>query len=88
MAKPMKFPEMNTIFAETQPEYTSLPTVREPDGCVTSCWKLTWLERIKLLFTGKVWVQQLTFSMALQPLRVAVDKPIFKLASDNRPPLI
>ncbi len=43
------------------------------EGCMT-CWKMTWRERIKALFTGCVWVAVEVGGMSL--LRVQIDKPI------------
>lgn len=75
---PVAFPEANITYAETQPEYQKLPSYLNPHdatGEVISCWKPSVRERIKLLFTGKVWVHSLTFCQPLQPLFVQVDKP-------------
>lgn len=86
MATPIRFNEVNCTFAETQPQYTTLPTVIELDGCVTSCWQLTRWERIKLLFTGKIWLQQLAYGHALQPQRLLVDKPAFTMSENKDGP--
>lgn len=76
---PIDFPEGKHIFAEHQPEYQRLPTAvsAHTDGCTASCWKLTWRERLRLLFTGRLWIEQLTFHRPLQPIRPSVDKPDF-----------
>lgn len=85
MASPINFPEVNCTYAETQPEYMRLPTFKDatPLGIVTSCWKLTWRERIKLFFTGRVWVQQMSFHERLQPQCICIDSP---LGTPNAPP--
>jgi hypothetical protein len=73
--KPIEFKEANFTFAINQPQYRPLPTWRGDDGTVISCWKLTRKERLKLLFTGRIWLRVLTFNQPLQPQRLDVDRP-------------
>lgn len=72
--RPVNFVEMNCVYAENQPEYLPLPALKEPyevEGVwsITSCWELSWRERIKLFFQGHVYVTQLSGGH-LQPQRV------------------
>lgn len=62
--KPIKFKEQNIIFAENQPEYLPLPAFKNnsPQGEVISCWQLSWKERLRILWTGKLWVSLLSFN--------------------------
>jgi len=76
--KPIEFPEMNCTFAKNQPQYLPLPALREQDGHVTSCWRAALAERLYFLFTGKMWLTQMTFGSPLQPLRPAILKPVIK----------
>ena len=77
--RPVFFPGSNCVFAKDQPEYLPLPAHRSGyDGTVTSCWKLTWRERLKVIFTGRVWLQQLAFGSPLQPQRPSIDRPMLK----------
>jgi len=76
--KAIEFPEHNMVLAKDQPEYLPLPVFRAPDGLVVSCYRLTWRERLKLLFTGRFWLQQLTFNQPLQPQCPTVDYPFAK----------
>ncbi len=74
--KPVPFPQANVTYAEHQPEYLPLPACRElavPFIPVTSCWGMTWRERLRVFFTGRVFVQMLTFGQPLQPLRVTAE---------------
>ena len=71
----IKFKECNIVIAENQPEYLNLPAHRSQDGVVTSCWSLNMIERIKVLFSGKLFLQILTFNKPLQPLKLTVEKP-------------
>lgn len=73
--KPIKFKEANVTFAENQPEYLPLPAFRSADGLVITCWRLSWMERIKLLMTGRLWLLNLTFNQPLQPVMLQVKYP-------------
>lgn len=76
--KPIQFPEQTMILAKDQPEYQPLPIhIGEvPEVTMTSCWQLTLWERVKLLFTGKLWIMQLTFGNRLQPQLPTIKKPL------------
>lgn len=77
--KPIEFEGQNTVFAEHQPEYLPLPAhvLAGNQGTTTFCWKLTWRERLKVLRTGKLWHQVLTFKQPLQPQMITAEKPRF-----------
>lgn len=74
---PISFPEVNTVFGEGQPEYRPFPThhTKNQEGQIIACWKLSFRERLKILFTGKMWHSIYTFYGPLQPQLLAVDKP-------------
>jgi len=71
----VKFKEQNAVFAENQPEYLNLPTHKSNDGRVISCWRLTFLERMRLVFSGRIWVSLLTFNNPLQPQKLEIKSP-------------
>jgi len=73
--KPIPFEEQNSVYAEDQPEYLPLPVHKTEDGRVISCWGLSFWERIKVLFRGKVWLHVSTFNSPLQPLYTSTDSP-------------
>jgi hypothetical protein len=77
MARPVDFPGSNIVFAKDQPQYLPLPAYLSNDheGRVTSCWALSVRERLRLLFTGRVWLTVWTFQARLQPQRLGVDRP-------------
>jgi hypothetical protein len=81
--KLIEFKEQNIIIAKDQPEYLPLPARRSDDGQVICCWKLSIKERIKLLFTGRVWHIILTFNEPLQPQLLVVNKPQFPKDDSN-----
>jgi hypothetical protein len=75
--KPIEFPEQTHVLAKDQPEYQPLPVhiVDEPERRMISCWQLTWQERLKILFKGRLWLSQMTFGRSLQPQRPDVVSP-------------
>lgn len=73
---PSDFPESSGSHGDTQPQYLTLPTHISEDGTmVTSCWHLSWGDRLRLLWTGRLWLQQLTFGNSLQPQLPHSNKP-------------
>ena len=67
--KPIKFKEQNITFAENQPQYMPLPAFKDSsnEGIVIFCEYLSLWERLRVLFTGKIWVRFLTFNKPLTP---------------------
>lgn len=79
---PTTFPESNVTFAKDQPEYLPLPAWRDDEGQVVSCWELTFLERLKVLFGANIWLSQLTFNQPLQPQKPYIGSPFTLQASE------
>ena len=74
----VKFKEHNIVFGEGQFEYQPLPAFHDqtdPTGKIVCCWKLSLIERVKVLFTGIVWHEILTFRRPLQPQMLHIHKP-------------
>lgn len=71
---PIEFPQQTTIWAKDQPLYLPLPAYTNKIETI-SCWKLTWMERIKILFSGKLWLRQMNFGDNLQPQAPCVESP-------------
>jgi hypothetical protein len=67
--KPLEFKEQNIVFAKDQPEYMPLPghKVNDERGEFIFCMGLSFTERLRLLFTGKLWCSLLTFNKPLTP---------------------
>lgn len=85
--KPIKFKHHNTVFAKDQPEYLPLPALRldTPQGEVISCWKLSFKERLKILFTGRMWLSLMSFNRPLTPSFLSVNrKDVFSVSTDNK----
>jgi len=51
---PIHFAQANRTFTSAEAE--PLPAHADR-GIVTSCWQLTWRERLQLLWTGRLWAQ-------------------------------
>ena len=71
---PIEFPEQTIVWAKDQPEYQPLPAYTDERQTI-SCWALTWRERIRVLWTGRLWLRQLNFGGALQPQLPEVVSP-------------
>jgi hypothetical protein len=57
-------------FAKDQPQYRPLPAIviAGPDGRVITRWVLTDAERAQIAAGADLYIQQLTFGHALQPM--------------------
>lgn len=78
--KIIDFPEATTTYAKNQPPYKPLSAFQFGDasGRIACCWQLSFRERLRLLFTGRIWQQVLTFNQPLQPQLLTVEKPEMK----------
>lgn len=67
---PIDFEGRTHLLAKDQDEYITLPIEYHDDayGTITSCWKLSFWERITVLFTGVIWHDELTFHTNAQPV--------------------
>jgi len=67
--KPVEFKHQNIVFAKDQPEYQPLPALKlsTVEGEVISCWKLSFRERFRILFLGRVWLSLMSFNEPLTP---------------------
>ncbi|HDY89509.1 MAG TPA: hypothetical protein ENH82_15525 [bacterium] len=74
--KALEFKEQNCTFAADQPEYLPLPghKVESKEGSFIFCMGLSFWERLKILFRGKIWVSLMTFNKPLTPSYFTVDK--------------
>jgi hypothetical protein len=78
--KPIMFRESNVVFAKNQETYLSLPAYRDDEqgGRIFHCWKLSLRERLKVLLTGRLWINVLNFHQPPQPILPMVDCPFLK----------
>lgn len=65
----IEFDKVNLRIAEDQPEYETLPVFHDPkEGSVTFCFELSPDELEQVGKTGCIWIKQLTFNKAMQPI--------------------
>jgi hypothetical protein len=72
---PVPFREQNIVFvapAGMEDRVDSLPAFKG-EGQVISCWHLTLWERLKLLFTGRLWFS--VMGNAQPPIWLGVHRP-------------
>lgn len=84
--KPVNFKHQNVVFAKYQPEYQPLPALKldTPQGEVISCWQMSFKERIKVLFTGKVWLSFCSFNKPLTPSYMSTNrKNVYSYPDDD-----
>lgn len=77
--EPINFKEANLTLAKNQPQYKQLPVYYDPhnSGVMIYCYKVSWLERLRILFSGKIWASQLTYNNGFNPVNMAADKDHF-----------
>ena len=68
--KPKEFKGQNVVFAENQEEYGNLPAFRNQskEGEVVTFWELEEGDLEMIKEQGGVWLMQMTFNQALQPV--------------------
>ncbi len=71
---PVEFPQQTIVWAKDQPPYLPLPAFTNEKETI-SCWQLTWTERLKVLFFGKLWLRQMNYGARLQPQAPCIDSP-------------
>ena len=71
---PIEFPEQTIVWAKNQPPYLPLPAYTNERETI-SCWALSWRERFRVLWTGRLWLRQMNFGQALQPQAPCIESP-------------
>lgn len=75
MIKSIDFKYSNAVYGKNQDEYENLYVLKfDENGEVISCWKLSFIDRLKILLTGKMWISVLTFGNKFQPMKLSVNK--------------
>lgn len=65
-----------SVYGQNQPEYLPLPALRNPQGTgIATRWRLSWGERLRLLWTGDLFIEVLTFGKPLQPIKPSAEEP-------------
>ena len=76
--KHVKFKDSNRVFGKEQSEYETLHALALRNGTITSCWKLSLMDSIRIMFTGKVWLCLKTSENSLPPQLLSTTKPFRK----------
>lgn len=79
--EPIKFPQQTHTLAENQPEYTPLPVHIDQNNSavpMTCCMKLSPKEMSQVRLTGEIWITQLTFGNAFQPISLSIENPFIQ----------
>ncbi len=75
--KPIEFPEQTKVLGKpasmTDEECGSMAVWTDGKQCI-SCWVGSWRERLKFLFTGKMWLSVITGTSIQPPVWV---KPFY-----------
>ena len=73
--EPIKFNENNKVYYKGHENlYDALPALLFDDGEVVTCWKLSFKDILRLIFTRKLWLSVATFNNPLQPLFMSTNK--------------
>ena len=71
----VEFKGCNVELAKNQKEYKTLPAFHDTEnGIVVTCYKLSFKDLLKIIFTRKVWLGQMTFNKPLQPQKLSVNR--------------
>jgi hypothetical protein len=70
------------LYAKDQPQYQPLPVYKFDDGTIISRWKLSWKERLLVLFKGDIYLWIMTFNKPLQPIIINVNKPELEIDTE------
>lgn len=73
---PITFAEQNFVFRGGQ-SFNDLPCFENGTETI-SRWQLTWRERFRIFFTGKLWVRQVNWGAPLQAQLPQVESPFVK----------
>jgi hypothetical protein len=70
------FEDQEVVYAKDQPEYEPLPALLIDGGeTVITRWRLSWRERLSILFRGDLYLWVYTFRRPLQPVLLQTEKP-------------
>lgn len=72
--KPVKFAESNMVFGAGQSEYKELPALATEDGQIITFWKMSLVERLRVLFSRGVWLSMITFNRGVSPVYMTTKK--------------
>lgn len=68
--------------AENQPEYRTLPSLAIDDNTFLTRWKVPFLHRLRILFSGNIFIEIMHFRKPIQPLYVDTKPNTVQVAGD------
>ncbi len=78
--------DLEIVFAKDQPEYLPLPVLPVESGMqIVTRWRLDWRERLRVLFSGDLYLWVMTFGKPLQPVMLEANRPQITRASGEPP---
>ena len=73
---------LEVVYAKDQPEYLQLPALPVDDGSghkrVVTRWKLSWKERLRIVFCGDMYLWLSTFGRPINPVALQTTPPQFQ----------
>lgn len=80
------FQSLETVLGKGQDQYRPLPVLwcDDDNGTVISKWKIGWRERLRILFSGELYISQLTFVPAPAARHFQPQLPSVKAPGINR----
>ncbi len=73
--KAIKFKGSNQMFGLKSEVFPHMPAYQSKDGNVVTCWKMSFAQKMLILFTGKVWVYTVTQNANLQYFKLTPTRP-------------
>lgn len=86
--KPITFPEQNRTWVDpdpvhgTPPGYLPLPAYSNARETI-SLWALTWRERLRILWTGRLWLRQCNAGAPLQAQAPTTETPFVRAEGET-----
>jgi hypothetical protein len=76
--KPIKFKQCNaTLITSGYTDSSHDLPVHVTDEMVTVCFQFSFFEKLKLLFTNRLWVSILTDEETIYPMSFSIDRDIY-----------
>ena len=82
--KPVDFSGSNFTFSRFASEYDEPTPMRMVEDTAFICFKMTWREKLKVLFTGKIWVEYQRVKRPINGVLPSVNNPIKKQKNGER----
>ena len=72
----VKFDDCNVAIAEKQKEYQTLHALRigNQQDTIITCWGLSFWERVRVLFLGRIWMSESNFYKDITPRLLSTNR--------------